>query len=187
MGSEMCIRDSASVKYLVKDDVPSVDAQLTLKNGKRIQIYGLHPQPPVPGESLTSTAKDKELMQIAFKAKECSLPCIVLGDLNDVAWSHVTRLFRQTSELLDPRRGRGFFSTFSAHHFLIKYPLDYIFCSNDFGLVSMKRLPKNGSDHYATLTCLSLEPALKQEQEGAKADADELQEAKKVAEQPVEE
>ena len=71
-----------------------------------------HPEPPVPGENLYSTAKDKELMKVALKAKECKLPCIVFGDLNDVAWSHTTELFRKTSELLDPRRGRGFYSTF---------------------------------------------------------------------------
>ena len=124
-------------------------------------------------------------MKIAFKAKDCNLPCIVTGDLNDVAWSHVTELFRKTSGLLDPRRGRGFYSTFSAHHWLVRYPLDYIFCSPHFGLVQMKRLPKNGSDHFATLTHLVLSEELKDQQQEPQADKEELEEASEVAAQPV--
>jgi endonuclease/exonuclease/phosphatase (EEP) superfamily protein YafD len=177
--------EKAAIRFLVKKDIPSVEAVLVLTTGKKVQLWGLHPEPPVPNEALHSTAKDKELMKIAFKAKECPLPCIVTGDLNDVAWSYVTELFRKTSGLLDPRRGRGFYSTFSAHHWFVRYPLDYIFCSSHFGLVQMKRLPKNGSDHFATLTHLVLSEELEKEQVGPQADKKELQEAREVASQPV--
>ncbi len=115
------------------------------------------------------------------------LPQIVFGDLNDVAWSHTTELFRKTSELLDPRRGRGFYSTFSAHSWFVRYPLDYIFCSKEFGLVNMERMPKNGSDHFATLTHLVLRHDLKKEQEPPKADEKELDEAHELATQKVKE
>lgn len=179
--------ENANVRFLVKEDIPSVEAILLLQSGKRVQLWGLHPEPPVPGEALYSTAKDKELMKIALKAKECRLPCIVTGDLNDVAWSHVTELFRKTSGLLDPRRGRGFYSTFSAHHWLIRYPLDYIFCSNHFGLIEMRRLPKNGSDHFATFTHLVLSEQLKNEQDQPHANKKEAEEAREVASQPVKE
>jgi endonuclease/exonuclease/phosphatase (EEP) superfamily protein YafD len=177
--------ENAAIRFLVKQDIPSVEAVLLLPSGKKVQLWGLHPEPPVPHEALHSTAKDKELMKIAFKAKDCNLPCIVTGDLNDVAWSHVTELFRKTSGLLDPRRGRGFYSTFSAHHWLIRYPLDYIFCSSHFGLVQMKRLPKNGSDHFATFTHLVLSEELKGKQQEPQADKKELEEASEVASQPV--
>ncbi|MGZ5133520.1 MAG: endonuclease/exonuclease/phosphatase family protein, partial [Flavitalea sp.] len=139
--------EKAKVVYLVKDDIPSIEAIIVLPSGQKIQLWGLHPEPPIPGENLYSTAKDKELMKVAIKAKDCKLPCIVFGDLNDVAWSHTTELFRKTSELLDPRRGRGFYNTFSAHNWFIRFPLDYIFCSKEFGFISMRRMPKNGSDH----------------------------------------
>ena len=124
-------------------------------------------------------------MKVALKAKKCELPCIVFGDLNDVAWSHTTELFRKTSELLDPRRGRGFYSTFSAHHWFIRYPLDYIFCSKHFSLINMHRMPKNGSDHFATLTHLSLRKDLQKKQEPPKADKEEMAEARELANQPV--
>jgi endonuclease/exonuclease/phosphatase (EEP) superfamily protein YafD len=124
-------------------------------------------------------------MKVALKVKECNTPCIVFGDLNDVAWSHTTELFRKTSRLLDPRRGRGFYSTFSAHHWFIRFPLDYVFCSEHFGLINMKRLPKNGSDHFATFTHLLFQAGLKNVQEPPKADAEETKEAQAMASQPV--
>jgi endonuclease/exonuclease/phosphatase (EEP) superfamily protein YafD len=173
--------EKAAVRYLVKNDIPSIEAIACLPSGQKVQLYGLHPEPPVPGENLYSTAKDKELMKIAFKVRDCSLPCIVFGDLNDVAWSHITELFRKTSTLLDPRRGRGFYSTFSAHHWFLRFPLDYVFCSNDFGLVNMRRMPKNGSDHFATFVHLSYQKRLEQEQEAPEADGKEISEAVEVS------
>jgi len=182
--SKLPISD-ASINYLVKDDIPSIEAKVSLPSGQQVQLWGLHPEPPVPQESLYATAKDKELMKIAFKARECKLPCIVFGDLNDVAWSHTTELFRKTSGLLDPRRGRGAYSTFSAHHWLIRYPLDYIFCSTHFGLVRMFRFPPNGSDHFATLSHLSFQEELARKQEEPRSDSAELSEAKEMATQTV--
>jgi endonuclease/exonuclease/phosphatase (EEP) superfamily protein YafD len=173
------------VNHLVKQDIPSVETIICLPSGDEVKVYGLHPEPPVPTENLYSTAKDKELMKVALQVKDCKMPCIVFGDLNDVAWSHTTELFRKTSGLLDPRRGRGFYSTFSAHSLFIRFPLDYIFCSPQFGLVEMKRMPKNGSDHFATFTCLALMKELQHEQEAPKAEADELQEAREISTEHV--
>lgn len=176
---------SGKVVYRVKEEIPSIEAVVELKNGQPVQIWGLHPEPPVPGENLYATAKDKELMKVALLAKVCTLPCIVFGDLNDVAWSHTTKLFRKTSGLLDPRIGRGLYSTFSAHHWWIRFPLDYIFCSTDFGLVSMRRMPANGSDHFATFVHLLHEPSLKQKQTAPKVAADDIAEAKEMAHQTI--
>lgn len=172
------------INFLVKDGIPSIEAIINLPSGNKIQVWGLHPEPPVPSESLHSTAKDKELMKVALKAKDCQLPCIVFGDLNDVAWSHTTELFRKTVELLDPCRGRGFYNTFSAHHWYLRFPLDYIFCSKEFGLISMNRLPKNGSDHFATITHLALANELIKNHP-PKANRDELEEAEGLAGQPI--
>ena len=172
------------INFLVKDGIPSIEAIINLPSGNKIQVWGLHPEPPVPSESLHSTAKDKELMKVALKAKDCQLPCIVFGDLNDVAWSHTTELFRKTVELLDPCRGRGFYNTFSAHHWYLRFPLDYIFCSKEFGLISMDRLPKNGSDHFATITHLALSNELIKNHP-PKADRDEIKEAEELAGQPI--
>ncbi len=176
---------SGEIKYVVQNDIPSIDAIIKLAGGQKVQIWGLHPEPPVPGESLYSTAKDKELMKTAFKARDCKIPAIAMGDLNDVAWSYTTSLFTKTSRLLDVRKGRGFYSTFSAKHWYIKFPLDYIFCSDHFGLVKMQKLPYNGSDHYPIFTHLIYRSDLAAKQEAPMVDEEELDEAKEMAEQPV--
>lgn len=166
-----------SVKFLAEKDVPSIEAIIELPSGQLVKLFGLHPKPPVPGESNRSKAKDKELMKVAFKAKEEQLPVIVAGDLNDVAWSYVTELFRKTSELIDPRRGRGFYSTFSAKSWFFRFPLDYVFCSNDFVLISMKRLKSCGSDHFPILSHFEYNPTLKSQQQKPKANEQEKEEA----------
>ncbi|WP_290709968.1 endonuclease/exonuclease/phosphatase family protein [Flavihumibacter sp. CACIAM 22H1] len=182
--SRLPLREGA-VQYLVEKDVPSVELVLTLPSGQPVKIWGLHPKPPVPGEDDRSTAKDKELMKVALMAEKETIPVIVMGDLNDVAWSYVTDLFRKTSGLLDPRRGRGFYSTFSANYWFLRFPLDYIFSSADFGLRFMKRLPHMGSDHFPMFVQFQFQPALENIQETPEASAEEKQEAREKAESAI--
>jgi endonuclease/exonuclease/phosphatase (EEP) superfamily protein YafD len=174
-----------TVRFIVEEDIPSVRATIVLPSGTEVELFGLHPKPPVPKESLSSTAKDKELMKVAFEVEKIKKPCVVMGDLNDVAWSYVTELFRKVSGLLDPRRGRGFYSTFSANHWWMRFPLDYIFCSSHFGLLSMQRMPHNGSDHFAMFIHLQYQPVLKTIQEEPEADEKELADAAEKATAPV--
>lgn len=137
-----------SLRHLVEPEIPSIAADIKTKNGKKFRLYCLHPKPPVPGESDTSTERDAEILIVGKEAKKCKLPVIVAGDLNDVAWSYTTNLFLKVSELLDPRIGRGFFSTFHANYWLLRWPLDHVFCSSHFYLKRLKRLRSIGSDHF---------------------------------------
>ncbi len=140
------------VRYLIDQEVPSIVADLDF-HGQPIRFYGLHPTPPVPQENPESTERDAEVLMIGRNAKECPHPVIVFGDLNDVAWSHTTRLFLRISGLLDPRRGRGLFSTFHANYRFLRWPLDHFFVSGHFRLVDMHVERNVGSDHFPiTLT-----------------------------------
>ncbi|RVU00939.1 endonuclease [Mucilaginibacter limnophilus] len=177
---------NARVNYLVKHDVPSIEALVQLPSGIKVQLWGLHPEPPVPNESLYSTAKDKELMKVALKARDSKYPVIVMGDLNDVAWSYTTTLFEKVSQLLDVRKGRGFYSTFSANYWFLRFPLDYIFCSAEFGLIQMKRLGHNGSDHFPIFTHLIYNKRLENIQEAEKADHDDMKDVKEILDKQVE-
>jgi endonuclease/exonuclease/phosphatase (EEP) superfamily protein YafD len=163
------------VKYLVDDGIPSVHTCIKLPSGEKISFHGLHPTPPVPGENPRSTERDKEILVVAKASKKSNLPVIVAGDLNDVAWSYTTQLFSKVSGLLDPRRGRGFFNTFHAKYRLFRYPLDHIFCSTDFTLIDIKRMPNCGSDHFPMFIRLQYEPRAATIQNEPLADAGELE------------
>ncbi len=163
----------SQVRYLVEEDIPSIFALIKLAGGSLFQLFCIHPTPPVPGENIRSTERDKEILMVGKLAKKSPLPVIVSGDLNDVAWSYTNQLFQNTSGLLDPRRGRGFYNTFHAKYPFFRYPLDHIFCSAHFQLMEIERLPAIGSDHFPMWIKLAYEPMERNEQETPDADAEE--------------
>lgn len=168
---------NGKVHYLVEHDIPSIIAEVSLASGQRINMFCLHPKPPVPQENPRSTERDKEILLAAKMAKESKLPVIVMGDLNDVAWSYTTELFGKISGLLDPRKGRGFFNSFNAKYFFLRFPLDHIFCSSDFALKSIKRLRRCGSDHFPMGVNLEFAPQLEKLNEQLEPTAEEVQTA----------
>lgn len=170
---------NAEVKYLVEDEIPSIDCQIELPSGQLVQVFAVHPTPPVPNENPRSTERDKELLIVAEKAKKCDLPVIVIGDLNDVAWSYTTELFLKMSELLDPRRGRGFYNTFHAKQPLMQFPLDHAFISADFKLRELKKLDNYNSDHFPIFVHIQFEKSAEEEQEDNQLEAN--QEDKEMA------
>jgi endonuclease/exonuclease/phosphatase (EEP) superfamily protein YafD len=171
---------NCQIKYLLDDDVPSLHAHVQLPDGHTwVRLFGLHPKPPAPAESKTSTKRDAELLLVGKEIEQREEPTIVFGDMNDVAWSHTSELFRRISGLMDPRVGRGLLPTFHADYSLLRWPLDHVFVSADFKVDDMERLPYVGSDHFPIYIKLSYEPHDKQEQEENKeqADAEDHQEA----------
>ncbi len=150
--------ENARVEFLVEKDVPSIHAEMVPPGGPRIALHFLHPAPPSPTENEESTERDAELILVGRRAARSTLPVIVTGDLNDVAWSRTTRLFRRTSGLLDPRIGRGLFNTFHVRWWFVRWPLDHLFHSRHFAVVEMRRLPDIGSDHFPILIRLAHEP-----------------------------
>lgn len=165
------------VRYLVEPDIPSIKTKVQLVSGNWINLIVLHPRPPVPGESSDSRERDSEIIMIGKEVKKLDEPVIVAGDFNDVAWSENTELFQETSGLLDPRRGRGFYNTFHAKYPVFRWPLDHIFHSNHFKLIEMERLGKVNSDHFPMFVKLSFEPSEKHDQPEVQKEKDTDKEA----------
>ncbi len=146
---------NTKIHHWIKDDIPSIETDIKLDN-RSIKLFAIHPEPPVPSENPKSTARDAEILLVGQKTKADQMPTIVAGDLNDVAWSYTTELFLKISGLLDPRRGRGFFSSFHAKYNFARWPLDHVFCSGHFRLQNMQRMDDIGSDHFPILLQLYL-------------------------------
>ncbi len=115
---------------------------------------------------------------MAKSVAQADVPVIVTGDLNDVAWSETTRLFRKISGLLDPRVERGLFNTYHAGYWFLRWPLDHLFYSNHFTLSFIRRIGGFGSDHFALLTELVFESWRDLKQNGLEADSSDLDWAK---------
>ena len=171
--------EDATIRHMVVDSIPSIDATLKLKCGHKVRLFAVHPNPPRPNES--TTKRDAELVLVGREVRNDD-SAIVLGDLNDVGWSRTTDLFQEVSGLLDPRKGRGMYSTFNAKSTVWRYPLDYLFHSDDFRIAEMRVLPSIGSDHFPLLVELSHEPAASASQEGPHMDSGDQEDAQQAVE-----
>lgn len=174
-----------TIKYLVKDDIPSIHTRIELRSNVIVEAHFLHPKPPAPEESEDSKERDAEILIVGKQIRKTKLPVIVAGDLNDVAWSETTSLFQKISGLLDPRVGRGFFNTFHADYFIFRWPLDYVFHSNHFTLIELERQPHFGSDHFPVFIKLQFENKAEEIQEEPKPNKTDVKESNEKIEKGV--
>ncbi len=141
------------VLYLVDEDRPSIWCQIELPCHSHVRIVVTHPPPPgLPkrgGDGRHSSRKrDVELDIIASRIRDKpDQHWILTGDFNDVGWSATTIRAKRVSNLLDPRIGRGMYSTFPASWPFVRYPIDHVLVSASFRLVQLSRLEHIGSDH----------------------------------------
>lgn len=173
---------NAAIKFLVEEDIPSIHTEVELASGEVIALHCLHPRPPHPPTDQDATERDAELLIVGKEVAATEAPTLVAGDLNDVAWSHTTKLFQKISQLLDPRIGRGMYNTFNAKIPFVRWPLDHVFHSNHFKLVKLERLSSFGSDHFPVYIELEYEPAAKRQQPAPRADQEEREEAEEKIE-----
>ncbi|MBZ9650638.1 endonuclease/exonuclease/phosphatase family protein [Psychroflexus montanilacus] len=169
--------EEVKINHFLKDEIPSIEAYVRIDDEQKVKIFALHPKPPSPTEAKTSTNRDAELLIVAKLVKEIEEPVVVFGDLNDVAWSRSTQLFRKISGLLDPRIGRGRYSTFHAQYAFLRWPLDHLFHSKDFSLNEIRVLPDIGSDHFPIYAKLELTRLAEKHQEEHEADTEEKEQA----------
>ena len=180
--------ESSKTHYFVADDIPSIEAHIKTEDGFEFVFFGVHPPPPSPTEEETSKERDGDLLSTAKRVKELDKPIVVVGDFNNVAWSKSSILFRKTSELIDPRIGHGFVSTFHAKYKLFRFPIDLLFHSPDVFVTKLKTLENFGSDHLA-IYCEFFIDAEKTDQEELveHATKEELKEAEEMIKDGIEE
>src|SRR5680860_287561 len=75
--------ESIKVTSLIQKDIPSIHGSVILTNGRKADIHCLHPRPPSPSESKTSTNRDAELLLVGREIKKDAEIVFIYGDLND--------------------------------------------------------------------------------------------------------
>lgn len=181
MYSKLPLLDT-QVKYIVDDSIPSIHSKLRLLSGDTIQLFAIHPTPPMPQHNPRSTDRDAEMMKIALAAMESDLPVIIAGDFNDVAWSQSTGLFQKISGLLDVRKGRGLLNTYHADYFIFRWPLDHIFVSEHFRVQIAERGGDIESDHFPMYVKTYFEPENSNLQQAPPPTQEELKKAREQIE-----
>ncbi|TPE53687.1 endonuclease/exonuclease/phosphatase family protein [Amaricoccus solimangrovi] len=150
--------EAARITRLTTDDTPSVFAELTGPGGRTFRFVGLHPRPPMPGQSTRD--RDAQIYYAARFAAKSGVPLIVTGDFNDVAWSDTSRLFKHVGQYVDPRIGRGFFASFDAKKPFWRFPIDQFYATPDVAVVGFERLRYVGSDHFPIAAVIRLDAEL---------------------------
>ncbi|MFP4092137.1 MAG: endonuclease/exonuclease/phosphatase family protein [Cyclobacteriaceae bacterium] len=145
-----------SVEFLCDEGVPSIHTFVKLPSGDRFKLYCIHPKPPEVGSHTKN--RDTEIVLVGKMIGESDVPSVLTGDLNDVPWSKALILFRNLSNMVDPRRGRGFYNTYNAKFPIFRYPLDFINFTGHFRLLSLRRGKYIHSDHFPLYAQLSFEP-----------------------------
>ena len=169
---------NTQVKYVVDDSIPSIHSEIELRSGDKIQLHAIHPTPPMPQHNPSSSDRDAEMMKTALESMDSDLPVVVIGDFNDVAWSSTTSMFQSVGELLDVRKGRGFYNTFNAKSFIMRWSLDHIFVSEEFRVKNIAIGNDIKSDHFPFYAEVFLQPELAKEQKPEPADEGEIKDAK---------
>lgn len=178
----------SEVHYFVADDIPSIEAHLKTEDGYEFIFFGVHPPPPSPTEEENSKERDGDLLSVAKVVKKIEKPVLVIGDFNNVAWSFSSILFKKESELIDPRIGRGFVSTYHAKYKLLRFPIDLMFHSKEIFIEKLETLEPFGSDHLPVICEFHIDKNNhNQEKEVEKSDSDEKQEADEIIKEGKEE
>lgn len=136
------------IHYFVSDDIPSLEVKLKTQDGFEFVFFGVHPPPPSPTEEKNSKERDGDLLSVAKKVRDYSMPVVVTGDFNNVAWAKSSILFKKTSRLIDARIGRGLMSTFHAKYWFFRAPLDLLFHSPEVFIDHLTVHPSVDSDHF---------------------------------------
>ena len=137
---------SPEFRFLFDAFTPTIFTGIELRDGAAVQFVGMHPRPPMWGQSTAS--RDAHLLSAALEARASETPTVIAGDLNAVPWESVMRRAKRIGSLLDPRIGRGLHPTFQTDSLLVSWPLDQVLYQDQLTLLDFEVLPDFGSDHY---------------------------------------
>ncbi|RJY09750.1 endonuclease/exonuclease/phosphatase family protein [Aurantiacibacter aquimixticola] len=149
--------DAAQMVANTSADTPTLYATLRVADGARFALIGLHPRPPLPGESTAS--RDANIANAGARTPDDLRNVLAIGDFNDVPWSETTQRFVHEGGYRDPRAGRGSYATFPADYALLGWPLDQIFVKEGVKVETLDIGEDVGSDHLPLIAKICVDPA----------------------------
>ncbi len=138
---EAAIEDTAA-------GVPTIMAVSEI-SGKHVTVFALHTLPP--GGARYWRLRNRMLDGAARQAASIRGPLVLAGDLNTTPWTFTFHRFVKTSGLRDAGAGRWPFGTWPANLLPLRIPIDHVLHSVDLAVVSRRRGPDIGSDHFPTV------------------------------------
>jgi endonuclease/exonuclease/phosphatase (EEP) superfamily protein YafD len=132
---------------------PAIEARVRL-GASSVTVFGVHLTAPTTPRR--AAARNAELRQLAERSAAIEGPLVVAGDFNLTPYSPLFVDWLAASGLTDTRRGRTPSVSWPAVLPIVGIPIDHVAVSSEFAILSHRRLPNFGSDHYAVLAELGL-------------------------------
>jgi endonuclease/exonuclease/phosphatase (EEP) superfamily protein YafD len=119
-----------------------------------IVLYAVHARTPTSPEG--AAARDEVLNEVARRARDETLPVVVVGDFKATPWSHAFRDLQSTADLVDSTRGFGYQPTWPGSSWIIlALPVDHLLHSPELTTVDRRIGPDLGSSHRPLLVQLA--------------------------------
>jgi endonuclease/exonuclease/phosphatase (EEP) superfamily protein YafD len=133
--------------------LPAIEARVLAPSGP-FAVFGVHLSAPTTPRR--AAARDEELRQLAARSAAVDGALLVAGDFNLTPYSPQFSDWLDASGLTDTRRGRTLSVSWPTLLPLVGIPIDHVAVSSEFEILSHRRLPDFGSDHYGVLVELAL-------------------------------
>jgi endonuclease/exonuclease/phosphatase (EEP) superfamily protein YafD len=129
-------------------DTPAIDARLSGPQGE-VRLLGVHLLPPTTARWFA--ARNAQLDALAALTAGGTVPLIVAGDFNLSPYSAYFGRWIGASGLHDTLAGQGLDFTWPSGFPPLGIPIDHAFVSDEFSVLSRRRLERFGSDHLPVL------------------------------------
>jgi len=136
--------------------VQGVEARVQTPAGA-FTLLGVHlSAPTLPRRA---EQRNDELTMLVERRAAIVGPVIVAGDFNVTPYSPYYSDWLAATRLTDSRYGRSLSASWPAVLPILGIPIDHVAVSNEFTILSHRRLPAFGSDHWGIMAELALQPA----------------------------
>lgn len=141
-----CLR--CEILHLGRAGLPTVQGEFEVREA-RFTLAGTHPLPPAGAEY--SRLQADQLDALGAHLARIRGPKVLMGDLNVTPWSARFGPLLRRAGLVDSGAGRWMWRTWPTGNPLLGIPIDHFLASPEVVVVTRRRGPDVGSDHFPLL------------------------------------